>query len=421
MKKIKIEFKYLMIALVVIAGVLLAVSGSFSETKTMTAYKTTVDGSDSARVAKWDVVGVSRKNAQEMELESGFAEEISSNGDWYFEIENLSEVNAMLSKDSQVTFRLVHDSFNNFTEEEISWDFIDGKENPIVFQLFAYDKPLDEILKYININDENDIITYDAYMEKKDDEKILYVETFIGQESEQVEVCKIDTNMTNTFEKKEGVIDEVSQTYYQLTFDFADVADNICSLGFGANRKNTTFRLHWEVPTQCPEHKDEDNDGDCDICSEVMTSETFSYEKYIISDTTTVEGYTPYSVNSTPVSFKDENGDTQYILISEDVDFFDYQKYTSTLGGEPMYKFLNDLGTQTLLIPHSELNDKQKNAILSYSLSANSDVNQAQEKLTYIQYEKFQEDYASVQSNLSYMSYGIKMQIIFDLTVEQVD
>ena len=54
MKKFKLETKYLMIALVVVIGLLLAVSGTFQESKSMTAYKTDATGSDSARVAKWN-------------------------------------------------------------------------------------------------------------------------------------------------------------------------------------------------------------------------------------------------------------------------------------------------------------------------------------------------------------------------------
>lgn len=419
MKKIKIELKYIMIVLVVIAGVLLAVSGNFSETKTMTAYKTTVNGSDSARVAKWDVVGVSRKNAQEMQLTSGFAEEITSEGNWYFEISNLSEVNAMISKNSTVTFRLMHESFASFVDDEISWDFLDGKINEIKFELYAYNQNIDDILVYEKGTEQ---ISYDDFMNLEEQAKVGYTEKFIGSSTEEKLICEIKSSMSNKFLKMTSKIDGVNQTYYELTFDFRELTDDQSLLGFGGTRQNTTFRLYWYVPVQCTTHVDNDSDDECDRCHELMSSSTFAYSKYIISDTTNnIEGYTIYSDENNPVAFKDGNGNTKYIFKSDPVDFFSYQKYTSTLGGEPMYEFLNAMGTQTLLIAHNKLSDQEKTTINGYDLTSNSDVDKAWERLTYEEYERFSANYNQVQNSLSYMSYGISMQIIFNLSVEQVD
>lgn len=427
MKKIKIELKYFMIGLVIVFALLLTFSGGLNDNKTSTAYKTTINGSDGARVAKWDIASISRREGETLELSTGFAGEITSKGNWYFEIENKSEVNAMLNKNSTVTFRLLHDSFKNFEEKEISWNFLDGKDNEIKFILYACEGNINDLLKYVNNSDSTDIIDYTTYMSLSPQEKDQYTEKYLGED--ETEICKLDSSMTQTFKKTSGTIDEVSQIYYELTFDFSELTDDQSILGFGDSKKNTTFRLFWDVPYQCTEHVDANSDGYCDKCEDPISTQTFAYNKYIISETSTdIDGYKIYrgegNIDDTtkdPIVFKDEDGNDCYIFVSDAVDFFGYQKYTSTLGGEPMYEFLNSTNTQELLVNHSKLSDEQIEQIETYSLEAGSNVDKAWERLTYYVYEQFSADYDEVQSSLSYMSYGITLQIIYNLKVEQVD
>lgn len=444
MKKVKIEFKYLMIALVVIAGLLLVFSGNLTQTKSQTAYRTTIDGSDSSRVAKWDVVGVSRKKAQEMQLTSGFSENVKTDGDWYFQIENKSEVNAMISSNSKVTFRLMHDSFKDYQENEVTWNFISGKKNEIVFELYAYNDDIDSLLKYQH-NTTNAYITYDQYKALTTDEKANYTEQFVSDDDGLL-VCTLDCDTTSKFRKTSGPIDGKTQVYFELTFDLSELEDSDESvLGLGATKTNTTFRLHWSVPEQCDTHTDTNNDKICDKCLESTDEKTYSYRKYVISENTNeIEGYTIFrgfdnsnnlitDTNVNPLPYIDsddkEGSNARYIFFSEPVDFFSYQKYTSTLGGEPMYEFLNTNKTQTLLIPHSKLDSTQKNTIKAYHLvkykvdgnDVTPEAREAWERLTYSVYEQFKVDYAEIQDSLSYMSYGFSLQIVFDLKVEQVD
>ena len=126
------------------------------------------------------------------------------------------------------------------------------------------------------------------------------------------------------------------------------------------------------------------NDNICDKCLESTEEKTYSYRKYVISENTNeIEGYTIFrgfdnsnnlitDTNVNPLPYIDsddtEGSNARYIFFSEPVDFFSYQKYTSTLGGEPMYEFLNTNKTQTLLIPHSKLDSTQKNTIKAYCL-----------------------------------------------------
>ena len=88
-----------------------------------------------------------------------------------------------------------------------------------------------------------------------------------------------------------------------------------------------------------------------------------------------------------------------------------------------MFEFKNDLGTQTILVPYDKVvaDEDKKLSIEKYIISSNTSVTKAWEKLTYLQYKEFSSDYLEVQDSLSYMSYGMKLQIIFNFTVEQVD
>ena len=399
MKKIKIEFKYVMILLVVVIGVMLALSGTMMETKTMTAYKTTIDGSDSARVAKWDVVGLTKNNAANMNLNAGFSQEVKESGNWYFEIENKSEVNAIINNKSTVKFRLMHSSFQDNKNDTISWNFLNGKTNPVEFTIYAYNASANTMLTYKH-KETNSEIKYDEYFALSTQKKLEYTEQFDKGTVTETNLGQISEL---TFKKKSEVIDGQTVYFYEATIDLSKLTDAESILGLGVTKTNTTFRVHWSVSAE----------GDSQIPQEVLNRK---YYKYVISDTNTaIDGYSPMTGN-----YNDGNGTPQYIFQSTDgVDFFTYLKYTSTLGGQPMFEFLNSTGTQTLLVAFDKLSVEQKNTILSYSGS--SVARQYWEYLTYKQYTTFASDNILLQDNLAYMSYGLKVQMIFNITVEQVD
>lgn len=442
MKKIKIELKYIMIVLVVIAGVLLAISGNFSETKTMTAYKTTVDGSDSARVAKWDIVGLTRNGAENLNLNVGFQEEVTEAGCWYFDISNFSEVSAAISSASTIKFRLIHDNFNSASAKpNVTWNFLEGTVNPIKFTITAYPGSATSMLKYTK---DDSTLNYEAYYNLSAGDKTGYQEVFTPS-GEGIVVATTETTPVFTLQNESQ--DGQTVYFYECEFKLSDalngvsatLIEKVCSLGMGTTKSDTTFKVEWSVGTvaehvcvdanndyKCDinsEHhvcKDTDSDGECNGCNQPMANQ---YYKYIISETNgAIEGYELY--NSSSSTYYDK-GVQRYIFKSKSpVDFFDYQKYTSTLGGEPMYQLPNQSGTQTILVPHSTVinDDVYKNTVEGYkTVGTNLDVRQAWEKLTYDQYNRFKDDYAEVESSLSYMAYGVKLQIIFDLSVEQVD
>ena len=439
MKKFKLETKYLMITLVIVIGLLLAVSGTFQESKSMTAYKTDATGSDSARVAKWDVVGVTRNNGVDMDLSLGFSKEVKEAGDWYFEIENKSEVLAKISNASTIKFRLLHDSFADFEDSTITWNFLkdsngNKRVNEIDFEIYAYNASASEMLTYKH-KTTNDVITYSAYAALTVQEKAKYTEIFtIPSGTEQILISLKDNAATSSplsFEKKSEVIEGATVYFYEATFNLTSILAANANLGLGASKQNTTFRVHWEVPVQCTTHADSNSDDKCDVCGELISSnDGYSYYKYIIAETADpIEGYTIMKNGSgNTLTYKEKISETEtvnrYIFRSNDkLDFYSYQKYTSTLGGQPMFEMQNDTGTQTILVPYDTLiNDEQMKAkVEAYSTADGANARSAWEKLTYDEYAKFSVDYVTLQDSLSYMSYGVKLQIIFNLTVEQVD
>ncbi len=437
MKKVKFEFKYIMIILVVIAGVLLAVSGSFNETKTQTAYKTTVDGTDSTRVAKWEVVGVTRNESSELNLNVGFNEDIKDSGSWYFDVQNKSEVIAKFSNDSKIEFRLYHGSYDNIDDvAPIKWNFL-GSKNPITFTITAYPGSATEMLTY-QLGD-SDPISYAAYKalsvaERKDYKEIFtYTDDPSNDNDNPIVVAKTTGELSFS---KSGEADENGTYYYTCSFDMDSALGTLNKLTYDGSM---TFKVDWVVEAACSHKNDENNDNicdDCGMCSHVDEEEPNNicdlcgklvnidgnYYKYIISNSNSaIAGYELQSgeyVDPSVVPDSEDDGKRYLFKSTNPVEFFEYQKYTSTLGGEPQYKIVTGSNSETSLIGHGKLNEDQRTAIKEY---AGNDVQKVWEKFTYAEYDKFVQELAASQDSLSYMAFGAKLQIIFDFNVEQVD
>lgn len=448
MKKIKIDLKYTMIFLVIVTGLLLACSGAFSQTTTHTAYTTTIDGKDTARVAKWDVVGVTKNRGSNIDLNVGFAQEVNTGGDWYFEIENRSEVTAQINKNSTVKFRLMHSSFESFSNT-VSWDFLGtGKDNPVQFVIYAYNASADDLLTYKH-KTTGVVLNHSEFGTLSVQDKLSYDEIFT--KGDVAEIIIADTDIL-TFTKKSEVIEGETVVFFEASLNMSNLTDSECYLGLGDTKTNTTFRVHWTVGSETDNDtfycykcrailNNQINNGQnfsigvtnwkCTSCNNNLIIESFDtilnykYNKYLISDTdAAIAGYTKLAG-----SFDKINGVEQFIFKSnEGVDFFTYLKYTSSLGGQPMFEFLNSLGTQTILIPYDSLTNEQRIQIAGdpndptntgYSTTSGS-VRSAWERLTFDQYEVFERHNIRLQDNLAYMSYGVKLRIIFDITVEQV-
>ena len=91
---------------------------------------------DSARVAKWKIDSIDA-NGVSLDKTIDFNQKITTkSGFYFFEIQNASEVSAILDTDSQITIELSHENFVGM--ENSTWDFL-GSDNPIDFRVVLYD------------------------------------------------------------------------------------------------------------------------------------------------------------------------------------------------------------------------------------------------------------------------------------------
>ena len=80
---------------------------------TNSSYKTSISGSDYARVAKWNIVSVD-KDGNNVLMDVDFVKKLDSGstGYWFFEMNNQSEVLAELDNSSSITLKLKHNNFS---------------------------------------------------------------------------------------------------------------------------------------------------------------------------------------------------------------------------------------------------------------------------------------------------------------------
>ena len=439
MKKVLFDVKYLMIFLIIIIGLMLTCSGAFTEVTTYTAYRTEIVGEDTINIAKWDVVGLTKNKGANIDLNVGFAQEVTTDGNWYFEIENKSDVSAIINKSSTIKFKLLHSAFESFADT-VSWDFLGtGKDNPVQFTISAYNAKAEDLLTYKHKTN-GTILSHSEFSTLSVQDRLNYEEIFTQGSAIETVVAYTDSL---SFTKKSEIVDGETIVFFETSVTMNNLTDDEINLGQGVDKSNTTFRVKWTVGSEtdndtfycykCRAILNGQKNGsvdfhtgvsnwNCTNCHNDLIIESFDtimnskYYRYLISDSAdAIEGYTLLSG-----SFDKVNGIDQYLFKSnEGVDFFTYLKYTSSLGGQPMFEFLNAIGTQTILIPFESLTDDQRNEIKGYSVNS-GEAKHAWEKLTYEQYEVFERHNIRLQDNLAYMSYGVKLQIIFDIMVEQV-
>ncbi len=113
-----------------------------------------------------------------------------------------------------------------------------------------------------------------------------------------------------------------------------------------------------------------------------------------------------------------------YYIVSTKLNLYEYNVYFhSNPIGEPLFTFTNALGKE-ITVRYKLLTTEQKNTIMGYTVSTNptySELTKMIEKLTLEQYEKFVLDNIKAMTNASYLEYGLKCRIEFELYVEQVD
>lgn len=253
-KKIKIKKAYIFAFAFVVLVVLLAISGTKSS-KTDAKYFTELDSdATTARVAKWDIKGVTKRDGKAINLAAGFSKKLNEGdtGSWYFQISNYSEVYAAISKRSKIRFRLDNDGYTDTSVNEIKWDFLEDLsnnpiENPISFEVNIYNSSVENLLTYQLKSNPSEVISYDAYSQLTN--KADYDEV-INSNVANCELFKTSSSLTfkKAFEK-----DENGKTiyFYYADLSFENITDSqldeMLKLGLGDTREDVTMQIKWNI------------------------------------------------------------------------------------------------------------------------------------------------------------------------------
>ena len=390
---------------------------------TLAKYRTSVSGTDSTRVAKWSLSKNSILASETIELDSGFRTEIlDGSGNWAFQISNDSEVNAAVDLSSSIRIRLDNDSFNRGSNDTMNWNFLYSDsgtkpiENPISFTIKAYNASISKLLKYQNGTNE---ISYDDYMNLSTTEKEGYtqiVDTTVTSNELSISLLDLNASTNLTFTKDNENINSKLVFFYYLDLKFEDIVnavtekqDDIKNKLFGLSmneNKEITFIIDWNVSTTST------TTGDTEV------GEYFGYELY----DSVPSGYTAIKTVSI-------DGKIYYVCQTASKNFFEYQKYTASLnGGEPRFEFQLDTGGASK-VKYSDLTSAQAETISNYPelteiggtyTTSYLDLKHCVEKLQYNEYKRFLEDNEKQQAALGYLSYGLKVNIQFNLKIGQV-
>lgn len=355
---------------------------------TNSSYKTSISGSDYARVAKWNIVSVD-KDGNNVLMNVDFVKKLDSGstGYWFFEMNNQSEVLAELDNSSSITLKLKHNNFSGLANE-ITWNFLEG-DNPVTFRGLFFDDSIDNILRYENVHTSQDI-TNDEYNLLQDDEKVNYKEVIKKKETKTL----FETNGTLKFQRK---IDN-GEAYYESVIPLTFPSENKV-MDMTGNKK--TIALYWNVS---------------DSSTGSGTSITNKYNAYsLVTDATNKQIVSGTNATGYPI------GDSRYYIVYDEKDYFDY---LNTFGFEPMFVFPTTLIGGTEKVSYSKLTSAQIVTITSYEInnpSSLDDLKHYVEKLTYVQFFAFEKDVEKFEQEQGYIGYGLICNILFNIRVSQVD
>lgn len=344
---------------------------------------------DSARVAKWKIDSIDANGAS-LDKTIDFNQKITTkSGFYFFEIQNASEVSAILDGDSQITIELSHENFIGALNNP-SWDFL-GSDNPIDFRVVLYDAALNEVVS----SDSSGNISL------KDASAITQMQLF------------------TTVGYKAPLIDKHTSgnRTYLLTFPLSEAfnnnsgSDSIRTLSHGNDK--LTIGIFWDVDSTAS-----GGSGDTNIES----------KRYMLYDLVTIKP-TGYSIASgtDPDGYfvEDPNGDKKtFYIVEKEVNFADYFIVSA---GEPTFTFKGRFEGTEVQVPYSEvidddtLREELENRKISESNVTYSDLDKYIEMLEYKQYKNFSTDKTDFIKAQSYMQYGLTINVLLDLRVSQKD
>ena len=417
--------KWIFLVFVLVVFGILSISGNFKQSTSSAKYRSEISGDDSVRVAKWDVKTISKKDGATIELDTGFGTTLAtgSTGNWFIEMSNSSEVNAILGKDSTIRFRIDHSTFDKDSADSMKWDFLKKGEvvitNPVTIKVTVYKGTIDSLnIVYqttVENNGTNETITKTKaeYEALTDEQKKAYAEVVTN------EGVQMFTTSAQSFTKAgETVGGKIVYYYYKdiKVSDIAGLTDTIKTIKMNDSSTNITIGVSWATG--------QDGGGG----SGVSDSEVYpAYEllEFAGSTPTLPTGYSEVGRKT----LGEGDAAKTYIVAYRNCYFFDYQIFTSGFGGdgEPYFKFDGLYDGTELIIYYSELAKQSKETIVaSYSkdISAATTEEALQHVVDRYRYEihkKFLDDNKKFQESLTYLQYGLTCSVQFTLKVEQID
>ena len=362
--------KYVLLLLVFFSAVLFAISGKYTGSTTNAAYKTIIDGSSSARVARWEIGEIEKAGAG-VTMAAGMAKlESGDSGNWFFEVANNSETIAKIEEDVKITVKLVSEVFSTNAYNNLdtyTWDYIksngDLKENPITFKVYIYDATsFESLVRYSKgINELN----YAQYMALSEQEKAGYTEIVISDIDPVIDTSKTSGQQSITNLKLSAEIEDDKLVHY-LSQTITINKELFSSFGLGDSSKPKVFRIEWDI-------------------SDEISSGSGEEKKYRV--------YTVLGKN-----------DKQSVFV--EYELFEYLKYLSSIKGEPSFIFPSSTGGQ-VEIKASKLTAEQRASLEPF------------EEENILEWERFKTDYAKYLESLGYLESGLSCSFIFDIKVSQ--
>ena len=353
----------------VLSIMLFSVIFSFLLTSNILArYLSGESGNDGARVAKWNIDfndGTSFNSIiSSTHLESG------SRGEWGLDIANKSEVLAKFADNSSVKIRLQSPDFHVDHAHE-TWDFlVDNNhneiDNPINFKAYMYNCSLAEL------------------------------EAANGDLSNIKEIEVFDTKDNSDALRFQLVIVD-GELYFECVVNVGEKLNVDDKFLLAIEEGKACLKIFWEVDQ---------------IFGAVSTDRKFK----------------AYSVVEHSAEYDGEFDDIitigtkKYVIAYQTYDYFEYLIYTSSLGGEIMITFTDDLGKEYVR-RCTKLSNDEKEELEARTKNVNSldELNRYIEYLEYQEFEKFLQMKSDYSLTTGYLGLGLECRIILDLRVEQVD
>lgn len=414
MKKLLKNKKFVLYAALILVVVLMWVCGSLNTTKSSASYRSTISSNESsAKVAKWNIISVD-KDGSLMDLEVSFKEKISDtgagkSGEWFLDLENDSEVSAMIDSESKIVLELHHDTFTGKSQD--NWDFL-GTKNPLRFIVELYDKPITEV------------VTTDS-----NGNKVLYPDVVADK-------VIVDTKLTPKLTSSTVVNGKIVYLVeVSLSDIFKDADLDLLKFKLNDTSPNKVLRLAWDIDDTSiivvNKYEDlasqEKNEAYTYVVGsgasakkyrwngtsfEEITTSNASYYRYELS---TTKGTTATGTSSSGYTVLFGSDNEKFYINQIACDFADYFLFSH---GEPTFTFGNTKKS------YKVLTDAEKTEINARTISSSATYDELKlymEKLELPQYDRFQKEYVAFTSGSIYLSYGLTCKIKFELKVTQVD